>query len=144
MPQNDFQLPMDGDLPNVADILDDNATFDPAALAAVRELARSRPWRGDDAERLAKLNACAAKLAAAYQHDAWTFALGLTPSIDREQRVVTLSKPSVVTFLNIMALVRGQSMVGAFRWSINIFKRCFPRSFAACRQVGPLLIRDDE
>lgn len=129
------------DLPQrVEDVLDDNATFEPAALAAVRELARAKPWQGDDAARLEKLNACAARLAAAYGHEVWTVRLGSAPAVDQSARVVVLTKPSVVTFLHFMAAARGLSPFGCFRWSVNIFRRCFPRSFARCEHVGPFLV----
>lgn len=133
---------MPHDIPqSVEDVLDDNATFEPAALAAVRELARAKPWQGTDEERLAKLNACAAKLADAYGHEHWTFELGPVPRANPLNHVVTIHKLSVVTFLNYMAQLRGQNPFGAYRWSLNLFKRCFPRSFASAEQVGPNLVR---
>jgi hypothetical protein len=130
-------------MPSVADVLDDGATFEPAALAAVRGLARGKTWQGTDAERLAKFNECAAALAAAYRFQAWTVALADAAhpaSIDEEHHVLTVDRLSVVTFLNFMGHARGHDAVGALRWSINIFRRCFPRSFARMRQVGPYLI----
>jgi hypothetical protein len=130
------------DIPNsVEDVLDDNATFDPAALAAVKALARSKPWQGTDEERVAKFNACAAALAAAYSIPAWTVKLGDVAGVDPVDRVLTMEKLSVVTFLNAMTLARGCTPFAAFRWSINIFRRCFPRSYAQCQHVGPYLVR---
>jgi hypothetical protein len=136
-------MPSFSTLPCVADVLDDGATFEPAALAAVRDLARGKPWQGTDAERLVKFNACAAALAAAYRFQPWTIALAdesHPAQIDEASHVLTVDRLSVVTFLHFMALARGQNVVGAMRWSINIFRRCFPRSFARMRQVGPYLV----
>ena len=44
----------------------DSMEFPPAALEAMRRLARSRPWRGTTAERKLKLLPLNADLAAAY------------------------------------------------------------------------------
>jgi len=129
------------DIPSsVEDVLDDSATFQPAALAAVKALARSKPWTGTDAERLEKFNACAAALASAYSAPAWTIIIGEPGQFDAQQHVFPLEKLSVVSFLHAMALIRGCNRFSAYRWSINIFRRCFPKSYARCRHDGPNLI----
>jgi hypothetical protein len=49
-----------------------------------------------------------------------------------------------VTFLHEFAHARGFDERQACRWSINLFRRCFPRSFASCRQVGHTLVRNTQ
>src|SRR4051812_47332735 len=52
--------------PSVHEVVDDNMTFKPAALAAVRLLARSKPWAGSLDERHEKFRKLYADLSAAY------------------------------------------------------------------------------
>jgi hypothetical protein len=55
---------------------------------------------------------------------------------------ITLTgKLSVLTYLHEFAHARGADERQACRWSINLFRRCFPRSFARCRAVGHTLVR---
>src|SRR5687768_1724691 len=120
---------MSNELPeSVQDVLDDNATFEPAAVAAVRKFARSKPFQGTDAERLAKFNTCAAELSAAYGLEPWTVVMGFRSELDHEHHRLVLKKLSVVTFLHAMGAARGLPVFGRFRFSLNLFKRFFPRS----------------
>jgi hypothetical protein len=60
-------MPYRANYPNtVAEVLRNNATFNPATLAAVRALARAKPWRLSPDDRLARFNETAVALAAAY------------------------------------------------------------------------------
>jgi hypothetical protein len=134
---------------SVAEVLDDRMTFRPAALRAVRAFARSKPWRGTFAERWDKFMALRQALSEAY---------GVAPILEfhgTEQpgavgngaywpafnKIVLVGRLSVVTFLHEFAHARGADERQAVRWSVNLFRRCFPRSFARCRQVGHLLVR---
>ena len=51
---------------------------------------------------------------------------------------------SVVTFLHEFGHARGYGERGACRFSINPFRRVFPRLFARCRRVGHTLVRGGE
>jgi hypothetical protein len=42
--------------------------------------------------------------------------------------------------LHEFAHARGADERQACRWSINLFKKCFPRSFARCRVIGHTLV----
>ena len=53
-----------------------------------------------------------------------------------------LSYLSVLAYLHEFAHARGADERQACHWSINLFRRCFPRSFARCRAVGHTLVRD--
>jgi hypothetical protein len=135
----------------VEQVLDPAMTFKPAALRAVRMFARSKPWRGSIAQRKEMFRRLNRALAAAYgiAEPRLVFA-GVeagAPSGRSSYRplfhTITLAgRLSVVTYLHEFAHARGADERQACRWSINLFRRCFPRSFARCRAVGHTLVRD--
>lgn len=137
----------------VADVLDDNATFEPAALAAARQLARAKPWRGSVTERLAKFNTAVTNLSAAYSLPPLAVVREgesdgpIAGRIDPQRRLIVYPADtewlSVVTLLHLFSAVRGLNTFGRFRWSINLFRRCFPISYSRCVQVGPYLIKPE-
>jgi hypothetical protein len=135
----------------VQEVLDPALRFKPAALRAVRAFARSKPWRGTIARRKAKFRRLNRHLAAAYgiARPRLVFA-GVeagTPSGRSNYRpathTITLAGTlSVVTYLHEFGHARGFDERQTCRWSINLFRRCFPRSFARCRAVGHTLVCD--
>ena len=128
----------------VAEVLDDRATFLPDALRAVKRFRRTKPWQGGGEERLAKLWILNGELARAYDipEPRLTVALRGGDWYNKASHVICLSpRLSVVTFLHEFAHARGMDERRACRWSLNLFRRCFPRSFARCRQVGHTLVR---
>lgn len=125
-----------------ADVLDDRARFRPEAIRACRRLARGKPWRGTVRERLAKFRACLRGLAAAYGIPCPRLRY-LPASFDcyRERdNTIVLAKLSVVTLLHEFAHARGFDERRACRFSLNLFRRVFPRSFARCRFEGHMLV----
>jgi hypothetical protein len=134
----------------VNEVLDRQMKFKPAALRAVRRFARSKPWQGTLAERKAKFRRLNRQLAAAYglPRPRLVFCrveenapLG-NGSYRRANHTIALyGKLSVVTYLHEFGHARGYGERQACRWSINLFRRVFPRSFARCNQVGYVLIR---
>ena len=142
---------MNGDYPEtVAEILDNRMTFNPNALRAVRAFAKSKPWRGTIEERQQKFRQLNTDLSAAYGISAPTLVFagfGAGDSCDSSYRpatnTITLTGLSVVTLLHEHAHARGMGERGATRWSVNIFRRCFPKSYAGCQQVGHMLRRSD-
>lgn len=127
----------------VAEVLDVNRKYKPDVLRAVRTFRRSRPWRGTVAERREKLAALHRTLCAAY---GLTVALRFCHGPDcfiPATSEIRLSKPSVVTYLHEFAHAAfGSCERTACGWSINLFRRVFPRSFARCRQAGHMLYRE--
>jgi len=127
----------------VAEVLDDSMTFKPDALRAVRELAAAKPWRMSADERLELFQATARKLAAAYGIGCPRVSRGTmdcyTP---HSNRIWLTGKMSVVTFLHEFGHARGFDERQTCGWSINLFRRCFPRSFARCRQVNHTLVNE--
>jgi hypothetical protein len=135
----------------VPEVLDPAFRFKPAALRAVRAFARSKPWRGTLAQRKNKFRRLNRRLAAAYgiARPRLVFAgvAAGTPSGASNYRpashTITLAgKLSVVTYLHEFGHARGFDERRTCCWSINLFRRCFPRSFARCRAVGHTLVRD--
>lgn len=119
--------------------------------AAVREFARSKPWRGSRKERLGKFRALHARLCEIYdlstklkivRGDERTSVNSFYRK--RDNTIVLIGRLSVVTYLHLFAHAidcRGEQVV---KWSVNLFKRRFPISFGRCRFVGHLLVRGDE
>ena len=141
--------PIDG-----ASYVDPDKKFCAGCLTAIREFRSSKPWRGTIDERQEKFRALHATLCETY---------GLTPAPPLEfmaigearpdqfgtggfdpenNRVVVAGRLSVTTYLWSIARARGLAPQEAFRWSLSLFARMFPRSFAGCHFVGPMLVRD--
>lgn len=143
----------DRDYPEtVTEVLDDGARFKPAALRALREFRRSRPWRGSVQEREEKFRALHRALAGAYsirEPELLFEALdggtsGRSHYIPALHRIVLSGKLSVVTYLHEFAHARGMGERGAARWSINLFRRVFPRQYGRLIHVGHMLVRANE
>jgi hypothetical protein len=134
----------------VSEILDDRMTFRPEALRAVRAFRRSNPWRGTIAERFAKFRTLNEALADAYRMATPKLAARhITGSCSASscyrpgKHAITLSgRLSVVTYLHEFAHARGCDERRAVRWSVNLFRRVFPGSYARCRHSGHMLISD--
>jgi hypothetical protein len=124
----------------VAEVLSSTRTYRPEALRALRAFRSAKPWRGTEAERRTKFRRLHRELCRVY---------GVRPSLTfwaREvacyvpmQNRINLPQLSVVTYLHEFVHARGADERQACRWSINLFRRVFPRSFARCRQVGHML-----
>src|SRR6185295_9005202 len=112
--------------------------FPPETLKAVRAFAASKPWRGTFEERQAKFKQLHADLCRVYR---------VNPTLNIESdgtgdsggssfrpgaNVITLTgRLSVITFLHEWGhVLKGHSEFEACRWSLRLFQRCFPRSFA--------------
>jgi hypothetical protein len=124
--------------------------FKPAALPAVRDFARSKPWQGTLARRKRKFRRLNRDLAVAYNiaepRLIFQNVEANLPSWASNYRPLThtitlVGKLSVVTFLHEFAHARGYGERQACRWSLNLFRCCFPRSFARCRAVGHTLVQ---
>lgn len=136
----------------VIEVLDDRMTFRPEALRAVRAFARSHPWRGSMDERKEKFRRLNHDLATAYgiREPELVFGRldgsgsGRSQYIRSLHRIVLLGKLSVVTYLHELAHARGMSERGACRWSLNFFRRVFPRSWGRSVHQGHMLIRPSD
>jgi hypothetical protein len=133
----------------VIEILDDTILFSGDLLRAMARFATSRPWHGPLAarqEKFLRLNHDLAKTRSIREPMLEFEALGGGSSVtsyylSREHRIVMVGKLSVVTFLHEFAHALGCDERGACRWSINLFRKCFPRQYSKLIHVGHTLIR---
>lgn len=124
----------------VAEILSDRITYRPAALRAVRKLRKAKAWRGTMAHRLELFRTCARELAEAYGLPRPNVRRGVVDCYVPSANTIRLAKLSVVTLLHEFAHARGYDERQAVRWSVNLFRRLFPRSYARCQHVGHMLV----
>jgi hypothetical protein len=132
----------------VAEVLDPQKRYKPAALRAVRAFARLRPFAGTVAERQVKFQVLNRALAEAYCVEAPNLVFetneerdsGASCYVPATNTVILQGRLSVVSFLHEWGhRLYGRSERTACRWSINLFRRCFPRSFSRCRFDGHML-----
>ena len=125
--------------------LDPNAKFRPEVLRAVRAFRRAKPWRGTQQERIIKFARLHQQLCQIYRLPVeLRFAIGDVESdsghshFNRAARKIVLSgRLSVITYLHEFAHARfGPSERKAVTWSLNLFRRTFPRSFARLQFEG--------
>ena len=132
----------------VNEVLNPPVRFKTATLEAVKQFARSRPWRGTLEERKAKFSSLHAALCAVYGR-VTTLTFGELDGGDSgsshyspaKNEIVLCGNLSVVTFLHEFAHALGRDERGAVRWSVSLFRLCFSRSFARCRHDGHMVRR---
>lgn len=133
---------------SVAEILDDNMKFNRAALAALRAFKASRPWRGSLDERHRKFRTAHDVLCVAYRIDPpprlifgndHVTCSGRSCFIPAMNTIVLRGRLSVTTYLHEIAHARGMNERAATRFSVNAFRKVWPRLFARCRHDGHIL-----
>ena len=132
----------------VLEVIDNEMLFRASALRAARRFAQADPWRGTLNERQEKFKTLNRTLAAAYgipQPDLEFGEIdgsssGASHYIPMLHRIVLVGKLSVVTYLHEFTHARGMGERGACRWSINFFRRVFPRHYARLLHRGHVLI----
>lgn len=133
----------------VLEVVDADMRFRPAALRAVRRFAQSNPWRGSLDERKRKFTTLNRALARAFGIEEPTLHFGRMDGgssggsyfVPALHQITLVGKLSVVTYLHEFAHARRLSERGACSWSINIFRRCFPREYARLVGRGHMLIK---
>src|SRR5436309_2586523 len=113
----------------VAEVLDPPVRFRPATIAAARQFARSRPWRGSVEERQAKFIAAHADLCRVY---GLTTTLrferidgscsGLSSYCPSTNEIVIRGRLSATSLFHEVAHALGRDERGAVRWSVNLFR----------------------
>jgi hypothetical protein len=132
----------------VVEVLDPPVRFRPSVILAVGRFASSKPYRGTDDDRKAKFASLHGDLCAVYEKGTRLVfgpldggdsgASHYSPVFDE---VTLRGRLSVVTYLHEFAHALGRDERGAVRWSVNLYRACFPRSFARCVMVGHMLRR---
>lgn len=133
----------------VAEVLNPPLRFKPATIEAVRTFARSKPWRGSNQQRMAKMRRLHGALCSIYgksttltfEHVHQSHQSGASCYIPALDMIVMRGRLSVVTYLHEFGHVLGKDERQTVRWSVNLFRQCFPRSFARCRHDGHMLVR---
>lgn len=138
MPSNDYPS-------TVASVLRRRPTFKPATITAIKRFRAAKPWQGTTEERVQKIQALYADLAAAY---------GIpVPGLTVHPEAVDCYSPtlhrirlnarnlSVVTALHEFGHALGMNEVRTCRWSINLFRRFFPGSYSRLHHNGHMLVR---
>jgi hypothetical protein len=123
----------------VAEVLDPPVHFRPAVIEAVKRFARAKPYRGTCDERKQKFIALHHDLCSVYgKQTSLTFGVidgsdsGSSFYRPATDSITLTGKLSAVTYLHEFAHALGRDERGAVRWSVNLFRLCFPRSFARC------------
>ena len=132
----------------IAEILDDRMRFRRDTIEAVLRFRQSRPWRGSVAEQKAKFRRLHQDLCRIYGKQT-TLEFGVLDGecSDRSyyspvhDAIRLVGRLSVVTYLHEFAHALRKDEQGACRWSVNLFRRCFPRQFARCGTEGHMLRR---
>lgn len=130
---------------NVNQVIDLNAKYKPAVLAAVRRFAKSKPYRGTLVERQAKIATLNCELALAYGVEPPTLIFdtdgtgnsGMSNYCPSTRTITLHGKLSVITLLHEWAHYKfGGDEYQACRWSLNLFHRCFPISWERLQFEG--------
>lgn len=119
--------------------------YPPAVLQALYNYRDSRPWRGTLRERQTKLRKLHRELNAVTGRKTRLKIQGVSIP-DRYQIsadcIYLNSEFSVITYLHEYAhALFGRDEVTACRWSINLFRKVFPRSYSRLEVVGHTLRR---
>ncbi len=136
----------------VIEVLDDDIQYPLAVLEAVERFATASPWQGSLISRKKKFQQLNCDLARACNIEQPTLAFGslyggssgssfYNPSL---HRIVITGKLSVVTVLLEKSNALGYDEEAACRWSINLFRKCFPRQYSQLLHVGHTLVRPSD
>ena len=147
-------MPRNGGYPDtVAECLSGRSKYRRGVVAAVKAFKRAGPWRGTVEERKAKFQRLNEALAGAYEmpmpdlrferiDGSFSGASSCLRGGDERPAVITMrGRLSIVTFLHEFAHALGKDERGACRWSINLFRRVFPRQYARLQADGHVLRR---
>ena len=142
---------------NGADVMDDNIRFKVDALEAIRNFRTQKSMKAHDDVRFAALRTLLLDLMTVYGMTDWEVrwepAAASASCSAMTSKVITLRSRSLVDALHEFRhamqfdnLVRLRFSTtaewDACRWSLNLFKRVSPRSFAKCHFEGHLLKRN--
>lgn len=121
----------------VIESIDDTLKYRRGVIAAVTAFAADKPFRGTLIERFDKLAALHVLLCEIYQ----IFPALVATKMDGTHsgnstfaptgNCITLrGRLSVITYLHEFGHALGKGETGTCKWSLNLFKRCLPKSYA--------------
>lgn len=126
--------------------------FKPAVYEAVKKFRQSQPWRGTQGEMQFKFRVLNEELAGIYEIPVPQlvfvdkFPVGACCFPTSKPAVIMMEpekdgRYSVVCFLHEFAHCLKKNEREACKWSINLFKRLFPSSYAKLEHKGHLLVK---
>ena len=132
-------------------------TYKPAVLKAMKAFRKSHARTGNRQEREAKFQALHAALCKVYRatvvlefdDDALMAESGdsggscYEPGMVRKGGHIFMTGFSVVTYLHEFAHALGKDEYGACDWSVNLFRRIFPKSFGRCHFDGHMVLKGE-
>ena len=136
----------------VLEVLDDEIAYPDELLCVMRIFAASNPWKGSPGTRRRKFRQLNRLMARACGIEMPTLMFGslnggssgASHYRTREHRIMLVGKLSVVTFLHEFAHALGMNERDGCRWSINLFRKCFPRQYSRLIHVGHTLVRPQD
>ncbi len=135
----------------VIEVLDNDVAFSDEVLCVVRIFAASKPWSGSIRSRKRKFSDINRMLAqpCGIATPSLTFgrldgkSSGASHYLPRDHQIVLMGKLSVVTFLHEFGHAQGLDEQEACKWSINLFRKCFPRQYSRLIHIGHTLVRPE-
>jgi hypothetical protein len=130
---------------SVQEVLRPRRKYRPAVLRAVKAFARSKPWQGRLSERREKFRAVHLALCQEYGlavplvFSNFEGFSGGSCYVPATRTILLAGRLSVVTYLHEFGHALGKDERQTCIWSINLFRRCFPRSYGRCRHRGHVL-----
>jgi len=136
----------------VVEILDDEINYPDELLCVMRIFSASKPWSGSLEARKCKFTDVNRMMATACRIDKPTLTFGVLNGgssgssyyMPGEHRINLTGKLSVVTFLHEFGHALGMDEQDACKWSINLFRKCFPKQYSRLVHVGHTLIRPQD
>lgn len=137
----------------VAEVIDNTIKYREATDKAITEFKESKPWQGDAKDMRKKIRKLNSSLAKAYGIErpqvvfvrrfrcgSCYIPVGNLIIIEQEKT----GKYSVVVFLHEFGHALGKNEKETCRWSINLFRKHFPKSYAKLVPKGHLLFLPEE
>jgi len=134
----------------VAEVLREGKKYKADTLRAVKNLRRSKAWRGTLEEQQEKIKTLHQELCSIYNlrtvlefigHNGTEEDSGSSRFDSSIDKIYLSGRISVVTYLHEFAHARGMDERKACIWSINLFRRIFPNSYARCTHDSHMLRR---
>lgn len=140
----------------VAECIDDDLKYRKGTGTAIQKFRDSQPWRGTVEEIQYKFRLLNAELAKIYEIEApnlvfckefpvgpCCFPTAVPAVIVMEELRTSPGTYSVVAYLHEFGHAIGKDEKGTCRWSLNLFKRYFPKAYEALEPRGHLLFKKE-
>jgi len=136
----------------VLEVLDNEIAYPDELLRVMRIFAASKPWSGSIDVRKRKFSdvnrmmakACCVEIPTLTFGSLDGVSSGSSHYIPSDHRIVIVGKLSVVALPHKNTHALGHDEQQACRWSINLFRKCFPRQYSRLIHVGHTLVRPQD